>query len=596
MDARKPLRARKTMAPSSRKQMGALNKMKNHHRWGAERTSNKAKHNHGQLRTVETPHVVQTPVTGLNSEAVFSPQTLKEPVTNLVVNSKICIYNGCQEVAKDPSGNACTSDAEVKQFLNSETLQDIFYQWYGKEAGCPFLKPVEVHLNSASPPQLLDYSGDRLSGTTPKGARPASGREGETEEKPVSQTMPVLEPEGVSFLLQKKSIYSSTASDEAKRKRRVLEGKTPEHPASKHTRTSQEVCRGSSDKTQSGLAKIKSFIQKQLSTSMGEVEHHIQSLNERITRTQCLRKHEGIAIKIVNRISRLDRRINRMIELQKKVLSKKASLHSQYRGPNATASLPGETSGQSAPPNKPPSNPHEILPKEAERSDDVLCLGEVSRSPALPAPNPADVQRKDASVNTEKSAKMPCDPKLQNLVLIDLTDEQSLLPQAGKEAEKKVPERRPSAPESQGSGPPQPALQTFNPVSEEFSHLPPLPKIRLEPEPANGYQGTLPPQKLQLNVALVENPRGIALQWDVPKAEPRCAPIESFYVFMSLEYATSGTPTGWVKTNRLKALPLPMACLLSEVLDATKCYFTMQSRDIYGRYGPFSEIQSISRV
>nr|XP_020664099.1 activating transcription factor 7-interacting protein 2 [Pogona vitticeps] len=575
MDARKPLRARKTMAPSSRKQVDALNEMKNN--CGAENTPNDAKNHHGQLQTVEAHSVVQR----------------------------------CQEASKDPSCNTCTTDSEVKQLLNSESLQEVFYKWYRQESNCPLIKPVEVHLDSASLPQLLDYSDKQLSGAASSSALSVLRLATETEGEHASQTMPVLEAESATFQLQKEKVlpHSTKASDDTKRKRGNSESSNG--ASSKYIRTSQEGSSSISDKTQSGLAKIKCFIQKQLDASTEELEHRIQSLNERISHTQCLHKHGEIAMRIMNRISQLEINVNRLTESQKTEKFRKAGLHPQSRMLNAAPSRPRDASGKVAPPSKPPSNQCETLSKPDERSDDVLCLGEVSRKSDTRALNPAvqkisvhqweeqtswrppDIQQKDGSANSDTLDKTPCDPKLQNVVLIDLTDEQSLFPKAGQETERRVPAQGASAPESQAPGPSQSASQLFHQVFEDFSHLPPLPKIRLEPEPMDGYRGTLPPVKLRLCLGHVKNPSGIGLQWNVCQAEPRCAQIESFHLFMCLEQGKNSVPTDWMKIDRIKALDLPMACVLSEVPDSAKCYFTMQSRDIYGRYGPFSDIQSI---
>ncbi|XP_049991808.1 activating transcription factor 7-interacting protein 2 isoform X2 [Alexandromys fortis] len=126
---------------------------------------------------------------------------------------------------------------------------------------------------------------------------------------------------------------------------------------------------------------------------------------------------------------------------------------------------------------------------------------------------------------------------------------------------------------------------------DSFEHLPPLP----EPSPplsemANKIQDTLPPQKPELRVKRVLKPPGIALAWNVPKVNPKCAPVESYHLFLCYENSNHLT---WRKIAEIQALPLPMACTVSQFLASNRYYFTLQSKDIFGRYGPFCNIKSL---
>lgn len=133
-------------------------------------------------------------------------------------------------------------------------------------------------------------------------------------------------------------------------------------------------------------------------------------------------------------------------------------------------------------------------------------------------------------------------------------------------------------------------------VPPRFPHLPPLPSVESDPAHWKDLGDSPPPQKLQLVVAQVNQPKGIALQWNVSRVDPRCAPIESFSLFICLEDVSNGTTSEWKRTSVIKALPLPMACSLSQFPRSVKCYFTMQSKDVHGRHGPFCEVQSISAL
>ncbi|XP_028634187.1 activating transcription factor 7-interacting protein 2 isoform X2 [Grammomys surdaster] len=136
-----------------------------------------------------------------------------------------------------------------------------------------------------------------------------------------------------------------------------------------------------------------------------------------------------------------------------------------------------------------------------------------------------------------------------------------------------------------------PVAENGNEDFGSFEHLPPLPEPPAPlPEMADKIQDTLPPQKPELKVKRVLRPTSIALTWNIPKVNPKCAPVESYHLFLYYENSSHLT---WKKIAVIKALPLPMACTLSQILASTKYYFAVQSKDIFGRYGPFCNIKSI---
>ncbi|EHB13620.1 Activating transcription factor 7-interacting protein 2 [Heterocephalus glaber] len=127
---------------------------------------------------------------------------------------------------------------------------------------------------------------------------------------------------------------------------------------------------------------------------------------------------------------------------------------------------------------------------------------------------------------------------------------------------------------------------------DSFDHLPPLP-VPLPPPPelVDKIGDTLPPQKPELKVKWVLRPMAIALTWNITKIDPRCAPVESYHLFLC--HKNTNDKSIWKKIGEIKALPLPMACTLSEFFASTRYYFTVQSKDIFGRYGPFCDIKSV---
>uniref|UniRef100_A0A8C3ITN6 Fibronectin type-III domain-containing protein n=1 Tax=Chrysemys picta bellii TaxID=8478 RepID=A0A8C3ITN6_CHRPI len=142
----------------------------------------------------------------------------------------------------------------------------------------------------------------------------------------------------------------------------------------------------------------------------------------------------------------------------------------------------------------------------------------------------------------------------------------------------------------------EPPAQASHQVLEQFPHPPPLPRIPPYPELKDGFRDTVPPQKPELKLAQVQNPKGIALSWTVTEIDPKCAPVESYHLFIYHEHSNNSTVPHWKKIGEIKALPLPMACSLSQFTASKKYYFTIQSKDVCGRYGPFCDIQSITLI
>ncbi|XP_053220545.1 activating transcription factor 7-interacting protein 2 isoform X4 [Podarcis raffonei] len=639
MDVKKPLRAKKTMTPSARKQVKMLREMKAVQ--AAEKMANSTSvvYNHVHLKRAETsglsqnslkepnlqpksketllhPSTLREPVSNLvvnsemkavqgaeklangtsivnnhvhlkrseasglsqnslkepnlqpeSKETLLHPPTLREPVTNLVVNSEISIYNSRREGSQDLPYKVCTEDSDLEQFLNAGALQDLLYYYLQKEPSSSSHKPVEVHLNSEPLAQLSGQSEHELSVTSPMRKIPALEKVTEIKDEPlVKQTMPVLEQEGDRFQLLEKNTNSSVRPDGAPRKRRISE--TNEGILSKCIKKSDEarkVCDKSSEKRHIALEKKK--------------------------------------------ISRLDRRIDAVITSQKRESSRKAL---PTRPPlqieiiNCPSPQHSNANSMPAPSKEKPSNLNKTIPKNTESSEDIICLSWGKKSSDVGTVNPTGVQQKETSVNASTSAETPCNSK--NPLFIDLTDEgddsnkaysislicQSSLDGTPSSFQYCATKKTDSPVESLVLNHPQPVLQTSNEVPEAFRHLPPLPQVEQQLESLSRFRHTRPPQKLHLTVVQVEKPKGFGLRWEVSKVEPWCAPLDSFHLFVCLEFVGKGVPTRWLRVRDIKAMPLPMGCSLAQIANCSKCYFTIQSKDIYGRYGPFSDIHAIS--
>ncbi|CAM9317005.1 unnamed protein product [Lampetra fluviatilis] len=101
----------------------------------------------------------------------------------------------------------------------------------------------------------------------------------------------------------------------------------------------------------------------------------------------------------------------------------------------------------------------------------------------------------------------------------------------------------------------------------------------------------LPPQRPVLKLGRSDNQNAIVLQWNVAEENPKCAPVESYHLFAYHEDPNSPMPSQWKKIGEVKALPLPMACTLTQFVCRSKYYFAVRAKDVYGRYGPFCEPQ-----
>ncbi|XP_077460466.1 activating transcription factor 7-interacting protein 1 isoform X2 [Stigmatopora argus] len=132
---------------------------------------------------------------------------------------------------------------------------------------------------------------------------------------------------------------------------------------------------------------------------------------------------------------------------------------------------------------------------------------------------------------------------------------------------------------------------TTTPIRGLNTMLPPLPP----PPIATGLQAeahrTLPPQQPQLK--LVPSNSGIVLSWCVSETNQSCAAVESYhlYAYHQDNSSSSSSQQHWKKIGEVKALPLPMACTLTQFQSGSTYHFAVRAKDIYGRFGPFCEPQ-----
>ncbi|KAJ8387532.1 hypothetical protein AAFF_G00152280 [Aldrovandia affinis] len=127
---------------------------------------------------------------------------------------------------------------------------------------------------------------------------------------------------------------------------------------------------------------------------------------------------------------------------------------------------------------------------------------------------------------------------------------------------------------------------------------PPAPALLTGPTrpPAPEATHTSPPQQPQLKLARVQSQNGIVLSWCVEETDRTCATVDSYHLYAyhqdhSGPAGASSPASQWKKIGEVKALPLPMACTLTQFVSGSKYYFAVRARDIYSRFGPFCEPQ-----
>ncbi|XP_028671214.1 activating transcription factor 7-interacting protein 1 isoform X3 [Erpetoichthys calabaricus] len=140
-----------------------------------------------------------------------------------------------------------------------------------------------------------------------------------------------------------------------------------------------------------------------------------------------------------------------------------------------------------------------------------------------------------------------------------------------------------------------PQLTIHHRAGQETSrpvHPAPLPEAPVPPRLPPEAASTSAPQKPQLKLARVQSQNGIVLSWCVAEVDRTCAAVDSYHLYAYHEDPNASSASQWKKIGEVKALPLPMACTLTQFVSGSKYYFAVRAKDIYGRFGPFCDPQS----
>ncbi|KAJ8251106.1 hypothetical protein GJAV_G00217320 [Gymnothorax javanicus] len=124
------------------------------------------------------------------------------------------------------------------------------------------------------------------------------------------------------------------------------------------------------------------------------------------------------------------------------------------------------------------------------------------------------------------------------------------------------------------------------------SRLPPLPTVPRPAELSPAVAGSQPPQQVTLTVARIKNPKGIGALWTLEKPDPKAAPVSRYHIY-ALQEALDGRFSAWRNVGTVRAMALPMACKLTDHGPGRRFCIAVVSEDIFGRFGPYSQIQAI---
>lgn len=112
------------------------------------------------------------------------------------------------------------------------------------------------------------------------------------------------------------------------------------------------------------------------------------------------------------------------------------------------------------------------------------------------------------------------------------------------------------------------------------------PNLAISPrEQANNIPAKDLPGRPVVSIAVVSN--GIVLSWNMAN-QPQSSTRIARYQLFALQDVGSSTAQ-WKKIGVVNALPLPMACTLTQFMPGNKYHFTVRAQDEHGRCGPLSE-------
>ncbi|XP_045575508.1 uncharacterized protein isoform X1 [Salmo salar] len=186
-----------------------------------------------------------------------------------------------------------------------------------------------------------------------------------------------------------------------------------------------------------------------------------------------------------------------------------------------------------------------------------------------------------------------------------------LSPQVLKVEASVVPVTRPPVTSPDGPVKTEGTVKMETTVKTEESSCPPVPLrvppsqsellSRLPPLPPTPFPSSLPleaasysiPQKPLVHLARIRNPAPcLVIHWRVIEEDPAAPDMDSYSIYIAQESHSSSVSPSWRNVGVVKALALPMAVTVTKYQSGTT-YVIVVGKDRYGRYGPYSDIQTV---
>jgi len=202
---------------------------------------------------------------------------------------------------------------------------------------------------------------------------------------------------------------------------------------------------------------------------------------------------------------------------------------------------------------------------------DVVDLSDDESTPAPPPPKPAPQPVRQVPSGLVRSSG----PRQQGQQFIMQGNQ--LYPVRQGMARQNMPGHRPMM-----GNRPRAQMRAVHPAP-----LPPMPN----PQPNSPNWKLLPPRPA-LKISRVAN--GIVLSWNMNLNLATHATIASYQLYAYQESAMQRPDSSlWKKVGDVKALPLPMACTLTQFTRGNKYHFAVRAMDGHSRVGQFSDPNSI---